>query len=284
LTKNVNNETISGVSEIGKRLKSARQGRGLSLRKFAEEVGEDFTVMHRIEKGERFPPKGRQEKFASVLSLTSKQLDALIAVERRKLNPYELLPEIVPAHISFAEIEKAAEQILNKYRQAEKKNEIKLPVPVDDILVKVCRLNVEYCDFKRKKIPGPKRESLYGCLYPDGFGGKDRVAFVNTGQIRGRRSSLSQEERRITVAHEAGHFVMHRGNNESRQLFFRFTKEPVFCREAECEDNLLNPMEYQASVFAACLLMPRSQFLTNGNGWQAATTRWPAGLRLRRNL
>ncbi len=256
------------MSVVGLRLKSAREGKRLSLRKFAEEIDEDFTVLWRIERGHRFPPKLRLESFAKVLSLTPQQLEALIAVERRGLNPHELLPEIPPAHISHESIEEAAESVLNKYRRAVKRNNFELPVPVEAVLFGACRLFVEYCDFKREKIPGSSG-SLCGCLYPDGYRGKDRIVryrgkdrivLVNTGRIRGHQ--LSTEERRTTAAHEAGHYVLHCGNKESAQLFFRFTKGPTFCRKAECEEELFSPMEYQASVFAACLLMPRKQFVS----------------------
>src|SRR6266568_4482341 len=43
------------VNVVGTRLKNARDAKGLSLRKFAEEVGEDFTLLARIERGDRFP-------------------------------------------------------------------------------------------------------------------------------------------------------------------------------------------------------------------------------------
>jgi len=250
------------VSVVGSRLRSVRDATGLSLREFARKAGEDFTLLWRIERGWRYPPKTRLERFAKALSLAPQQLEALIAVERRGLNPYEMLPEIPPAHISHASIEEAAERILKKYCRAVNRADVALPVPVDAVLSEACSLSTEYCDFKKKKIAGSSG-ARYGCLYPDGFGGKDRAVFVNTGRIRGHR--LSPEEKRITAAHEAGHYELHYGNKESAQLFFRFTKGPTFCREAECEETLFNSLEYQASVFAACVLMPRKQFLSE---WQ----------------
>src|ERR1700722_11139675 len=97
------------------RLKSVRDAMGLSLRDFAKKFREDYTLLARIEKGKRFPPKPKLEKFAKVLSLKPEQLEALVAVERRGLNPYEMLPEIAPAHIPYKIIEDEAEKILNKY-------------------------------------------------------------------------------------------------------------------------------------------------------------------------
>jgi transcriptional regulator with XRE-family HTH domain len=244
------------VNVVGQRLKSFRIGKGLSLREFAKQLDEDFSLLWRIEHGERHPPRSNLEKFAKLLSLTPAQLDALIAVERRGLNPHLLLPEIAPAHIPHDSIEDTVEDVLKEYCRAAKRAEVEIPVPVEAVLAQACHLSVERCNFKKKKIPRPA--SLYGCLYPDGFEGKDRMVFINTGLVRGRK--LLYEEQRTTAAHEAGHYVLHCGNTESAQLFFRFSKAPTFCREAECEEELFNPLEYQASVFAACLLMPQKQF------------------------
>jgi transcriptional regulator with XRE-family HTH domain len=256
------------VKVVGMRLKSAREGRGLSLREFARELKEDFTLLARIEQGERFPPKRGLKKFAKAVSLTPQQLEALIAVERRGLNPYELLPEIPPAHISDDSIEQEAEKVLNKYRRAVNQVDIELPIPIEKVIGEACRLSTKRCDFAKERIPSRHSGALYGGLYPDGLEGKDKLVVVNTGRIDG--GQLSSAEQRITVAHEAGHYVLHCGNKESAQLFFRFTKEPTFCREAECNQTPFNSLEYQASAFAACLLLPRKQFVRE---WQKAS--WP---------
>jgi len=84
------------------------------------------------------------------------------------------------------------------------------------------------------------------------------LVVVNSGRIRGKL--LSSAEKRTTIAHEAGHYVLHCGNKDSTQLFLRFTKGPTFCREAECDQTSFNPLEYQASAFGACLLMPKKLF------------------------
>jgi len=228
----------------------------------------DFTLLSRIESGNRYPPKSSLKLFAKVLSLTEPQLRALIAVERRGLDPYDLLPEIPLPYISDKSIERAADGVLRKFCRLTNSSDIDLPVPVDKVLSIACRLSTQYCDFRKEKIGG--RGKLYGCLYPDGFRGVDRTVLVNTGLVR-RGCRLSPEEKRTTAAHEAGHYVLHCGTRESAQLFFRFSKGPSFCREAECENSLLDPREYQASIFAACLLMPRSHF---ENAWKSAGGRF----------
>lgn len=246
------------MSEVGKRLKNARDAKCLSLRKFAEGIDEDFSLLARIESGERFPPRHRLGKFAAALSLTTKQLEALIAVERRGLDPYQMLPEIVPAAIPSKSIEAEAESILVKYCRASNKSIGEGPIPVEDVIQFACGLSTQRLDFAKHGIKAPHGGDLYGCFYPDGFQGRDRLVLVNTGKVNGHR--LSNAELMITVAHEAGHYVLHYGNKESKQLFFRFSKEPSYCRAQEIDPKPFNLKEDQASLFAACLLMPRNQF------------------------
>jgi transcriptional regulator with XRE-family HTH domain len=244
---------------VGIRLRNARKVKGLSLRKLAKELDVHFTLLAHIERGVRFPPKDRLAKFASFLSLTAHQLEALIAVIRPGLNPYLLLPEISPPDLSHEWIEKEAEKTLENYRKSTNQAEVDLPVPIEAVLNRAWKLTVKTFDFDREKtIASRNKGLLYGGLYPDGFRGKDRVVVVNSGRIRGKE--LSIPERHVTIAHEAGHFALHCENKRSKQMFFSFTQGPTFCREAECELTPLNSLEYQASAFGACLLMPREVF------------------------
>ena len=243
------------------RVKRARLDRGLSLRAFAKEVGVHFTALAHIERGrDRYPPKKRLKEFAKALSITPEQLEALIAVERRDLNPHVLLPEISPLDLSQEWIENKAEKILTEYRRVTNRFETDIPVRIERLIAKTCGLSTKRCDFeKEKEFVSRQGGMLYGGLYPEGFRGIDRLVVVNKGRIRGKR--LSEPEVRVTIAHEAGHYVLHCGNKEAKQLSLPFTKGPTFCREAECEEVSFSPLEYQASAFGACLLMPPNQFV-----------------------
>lgn len=245
------------------RLKNVRKHRGISLHKFAQEVGENLTLLSRIETGERYPPRKRLKKYAALLSISVKQLEALIAVERRRLNPYVLLPEIPPPDLSHEWIEREALQLLKKYEKAEQRPEVQIPVPIEQLIKASCGLNIRYFAFENEKDLTANRTGLFGGLFPDGFRGKDRLVAVNTGRVHG--TTLSEAEKRTTIAHEAGHYVLHWANKKSRQLLFQFTSGPTFCREAECDQSPFNALEYQASALGACLLMPRNHFLKE---WQ----------------
>ena len=261
LTKNVIAWKIYFVSEVGRRLKNAREAKGLSLRKFAKGFRENFTLLCHIEKGRRFPPKGTIKKFAEVLSLTPDQLEALIAVERRGLDPNQMLPEIAPAPVKRSQIEDDAGGIWKEFKEKHgSRNAFEGPIPIEDVIMAVSDLRIEEIDFEQEQIVGPRRGPLCGCFYPEGRRGKGRVILVNSGKINGAR--LSNADRRVTIAHEAGHYFLHYANKKCPQLLFHFTKEPTYCREAEIDSSGFNSKEHQANLFGACLLLPKDIFLT----------------------
>jgi transcriptional regulator with XRE-family HTH domain len=246
------------VNEVGKRLKFARVAKGLSLRKFAKRFRENFTLLARIEKGTRFPPKERLQKFADALSLTLDQLQALIAVERRGLDPNQMLPEITPVPVKQVDIEAQAEAILDDFKCRQGKGcAFDGAISIEEI-ANMVDLHIEDVDLKKQGIVGPRRGELCGCFYPENFHGKARVVLINSGKINGYK--LSPAERRVTIAHEVGHYFLHYGKKESKQLLFQFSKQPIYCREAEIDSGEFNLKEYQANIFGACLLMPGSQF------------------------
>jgi transcriptional regulator with XRE-family HTH domain len=246
------------VSEVGKRLRAAREAKGLSVRKFADRFDEDPHALSNIEAGRRFPPRQRIKKFAELLSLTPEQLEALIAVERRGLDTNQMLPEIPPAPMSLAAIEAAAEMVLSEFRSQHRGNVFDGPIPIEEMVKSIDGLSLENLDFEKDDSIGTDGSKLYGCFYPENFHGKSRVVLVNTGRVNGRR--LSPIEKRITIAHELGHYFLHYGPKESKQLLFRFSRRPTYCREAEIHPNEFNSKENQANLFGACLLMPKQPF------------------------
>lgn len=247
------------MSEVGKRLRAAREAMRLSVRKFAARFGEDPHALFNIEIGERFPPRKRIKKFARLLSLTPDQLEALVAVERRKLDPNQMLPEISPAPLGQAEIERQAGKVLSDFKSHCRNNsELDGPIAIEELTKSVGELCLEDLDFAKDDSMGVNRASLYGCFYPENFRGKSRVVLINTGRVNGRR--LSPADRRVTIAHELGHYFLHYGASKSRQLLFQFSKEPTYCRHSEIHPHEMNLKEYQANAFGACLLMPKMRF------------------------
>jgi hypothetical protein len=232
---------------------------GLSVREFATRLSEDPSVVFHIETGARYPARKKIKRFAPLLSLTPKQLDALIAVERRGLDPNEMLPEIPPAPVKHDEVEAQAEKILKNFESHTPKGyRFDGPIPVEGLVKSTPGLSFMELNFERDPELGAQSGSLYGCFYPENFRGKARVVLVNAGEIDGRK--LSRAERRVTIAHELGHYFLHYGAKKSPQLLFHFAKEPTYCRKSEIRPDEMNLKEYQANAFGACLLMPKMRF------------------------
>ena len=65
----------------------------------------------------------------------------------------------------------------------------------------------------------------------------------------------------FTLAHEIGHWCLHRGEAEMRQmmddLFGGPAKPSIICRTSQQKERV----EIQADKFASCLLMPRAQLI-----------------------
>jgi len=253
-------------SIVGERLRAVRLAKNLSLRALAKKISVDFAVLHHIETWERFPPtcKGKEkrlEEFANLLELSVTQLRALIAVERRRLNPHELLPELDVTPLREQTVELKAQEVLDHYVSSRKDRTLRFPVPVVEILSELRGIRTIETNFAEEAtLAGENCRSLYGCFFPVGrfFKKQENVILVNSGAVCGRQ--LTIEQKLVTVAHEAGHFFLHCTDRESAQLTFKFTKEPTFCSTVGDRDLPFDAREHQATVFAACLLMPREEF------------------------
>lgn len=90
-----------------------------------------------------------------------------------------------------------------------------------------------------------KSENLCGMLIVDEY---EKTIVYN--------STLIAERRNFTIAHELGHYFLHRDKQS------KFTD-----RSKDIDDNTLNELEMQANVFAAQLILPNSivlHLLQNG--------------------
>jgi hypothetical protein len=101
-----------------------------------------------------------------------------------------------------------------------------IPVPVESIAEDLLGLRVSEADL-----------TCSGLLVP-----AERRIWVNAAE-----ASQAPGRRRFTIAHELGHWVC-------QVLEGRW--QPVFCREVEAGGNGYPPLEREANVFAAELLMP----------------------------
>jgi Zn-dependent peptidase ImmA (M78 family) len=136
-------------------------------------------------------------------------------------------------------IEAAADRLLADF-EAAAGLPARPPIPVVDIIEDCLGLRVALVDFeKRMGVKG-----VLGATYV-----AERLVYADTRLVEtddvGRLS--------FTFAHEAGHWVLHRGfvSAASRS---EAGAGVIFCRTRDAKE----PIEWQADYFAACLLMPRA--------------------------
>ena len=152
-------------------------------------------------------------------------------------------------------IERDAEALLAQYAHA-RGVEIRVPIPIEDIVEKHLKLRVEFDDLHR--LLDLPRSGLG--VHPDIFG----AIWLDSGKIV-IDESLDPEERpamegryRFTLAHEGGgHWRLHRGlvrsDHDQEVLFADVPKPTVICRSSKAKERV----EWQADFYASCLLMPR---------------------------
>jgi hypothetical protein len=149
-------------------------------------------------------------------------------------------------------MERDAEALLTEYAQT-CGAAVAAPVPVEDILEKHLKLTIEFDDTHRRF--GVRRSPLL-YDYPDILG----AIFFDTTQIvidetLDPAGNPKKEGRyRFTVAHEGGHWRLHRHLFANEPAQTAGTPTPsVLCRSGQASVRV----ELQADFYAACLLMPR---------------------------
>ena len=131
------------------------------------------------------------------------------------------------------------------------------PVPVDDIVELHLGLRLEFNDMQ--KLFGVR--DIHGALWVN----ERRVGIDSRLDPERNPSMLGRY--RFTLAHEAGHWQLH------RHLFKRWANQlSLLPEDAErpeyiCRSSDNDPLEFQANSFASCLLMPKHMVL---QAWQAA--------------
>jgi Zn-dependent peptidase ImmA (M78 family) len=148
--------------------------------------------------------------------------------------------------LSYDTIEGAALSLIAGYKRKYPKA-VMFPVPVDDIVECHLELDFGFTDL----IGSLKVPDVLGALWFDEH--KVRID-----------QSLDPDENpakagryRYTVAHECGHWVLHRRyflNRATQPMLFDAEAEPsIVCRSSQNKE----PIEWQADTFASYLLMPK---------------------------
>jgi hypothetical protein len=160
---------------------------------------------------------------------------------------------LLVSYMPERKIETDAEALLDEFAEATG-TALTAPVPIDDIVEKHLKLGIEFDDLHRR-FGAPNSVLAQG---PDIIGAiflSQRRIVVD--EFLDPDADPSKEGRyRFTVAHEVGHWRLHRrlmGKDIGNVPAEDSPQTMVICRSSEAKARV----ELQADIFASCLLMPR---------------------------
>jgi hypothetical protein len=134
------------------------------------------------------------------------------------------------------------------------------PIPIDEIVELFLELHLTFDDMQA--LFGV--EDVHGALWVN----ERRVGIDQRLEPTENPAMLGRY--RFTLAHEAGHWRLH------RQLFKRSANQPMLLPdhverpEYICRSSDTDPIEYQANRFASCLLMPREMVKRAWQDWRGS--------------
>lgn len=132
------------------------------------------------------------------------------------------------------------------------------PVPVDEMVELYLGLSLEFLDMQKLFGVG----DVHGALWVN----EKRVGIDQRLDPASNPAMLGRYH--FTLAHEAGHWRLH------RQLFLRRANQHSLFPEGKerpeyiCRSSDTEPIEYQANRFASCLLMPREMLKRSWHEWR----------------
>jgi hypothetical protein len=158
-----------------------------------------------------------------------------------------------------AEFEDAAALMLDEYgRQCGQVTAP--PVPIDDIVEEHLKLVIEIRDLRAEYPEG----DVLGAIYFN-----EKLIVVDQSLVPEDFPAM-RGRYRFTIAHELGHWRLH------RHLYLRRANErPLLLEEQPRPDHVLrsrqyDPKEVQANRFASCLLMPREMLKREWFAWRGS--------------
>jgi hypothetical protein len=132
------------------------------------------------------------------------------------------------------------------------------PIPVDEMVELYLGLSLEFHDMQ--KLFGV--DDVHGALWVN----EKRVGIDRRLDPSSNPAMLGRYH--FTLAHEAGHWRLHRQLFQRRANQHALFAENVPRPEYICRSSDTEPIEYQANRFASCLLMPREMVKRSWHEWR----------------
>ncbi len=157
-------------------------------------------------------------------------------------------------YVSDEAIEKDAEALLSDFARA-RGTDIAAPIPIDDIIEKHLKIGLEFDDthslFGIPRSSAGEDPDILGAIF------FDQKRIVIDESLDPDVSPTKEGRYRYTMAHEVGHWRLHReqfAQDSVQTSFLEPDAAPSFvCRSSQSKERI----EFQADFFASCVLMPR---------------------------
>jgi len=132
------------------------------------------------------------------------------------------------------------------------------PIPVDEMVELYLGISLEFLDMQ--KLFGV--DDVHGALWVN----EKRVGIDQRLDPGTNPAMLGRYH--FTLAHEAGHWRLHRQLFQKRANQSSLLPENAERPEYICRSSSTEPIEYQANRFASCLLMPREMVKRAWHEWR----------------
>jgi hypothetical protein len=136
------------------------------------------------------------------------------------------------------------------------------PIPIDEIVELYLGLNLEFLDMQG--LFGV--DDVHGALWVN-----DRKVGIDQ-RLDPSENPSKLGRFRFTLAHEAGHWRLHRHLFLHRASQQNLLPDSAPRPEYICRSSDKSPMEYQADRFASCLLMPKEMVKRAWHEWRGDMT------------
>lgn len=133
------------------------------------------------------------------------------------------------------------------------------PVPIDDIVELHLELALEFIDTRARFGV----DDIHGALWV-----RKRLVGIDHRLDPGTNPAMLGRYR-FTLAHEAGHWRLHRHLFQKPANQLTLLRENAERPEYICRSGSTEPIEYQANRFASCLLMPKEMMKRAWSEWRA---------------
>lgn len=134
------------------------------------------------------------------------------------------------------------------------------PIPIDEIVELYLELKLTFDDMQQ--LFGV--DDVHGALWVN----QRRVGIDQRLEPTDNPSMLGRYH--FTLAHEAGHWRLHRHLFQRKANQLLLLPENVERPEYICRSSDTEPIEYQANRFASCLLMPREMVKRAWHEWRGS--------------